>query len=79
MHPKVIEAAHGTIDTPICTNERRARRVLLAQAEHVSEGMVAAAMNAFVEARTKPHSVMVTEAMRLAIAAALKHEAGESQ
>lgn len=77
MNPKVIEAAAVyRIDNPHA--EERARRVLLAQAECLSDGAVAAAISAlypsyFPKSLTEPWR----DNLRAAIAAALRFEAGE--
>jgi hypothetical protein len=75
MNPKVIEAARfiATDDNgdDVCAEER-ARRVLLAQAECVSDGAVAKAVEVFWDL-DGPDEFR----MRAAIAAALRFEAGE--
>jgi hypothetical protein len=73
MNPKVIEAASVyRIDNPHA--EERARRVLHAQAECVSDGMVEAFISSYERTPIDHHRF---ERIRAAISAALRFEAGE--
>lgn len=76
INPKVIAAASIASD-PITedTETKRARRVLLSQAECVSDGMVADAIEAYRQYISKYGDAHHTAAWSHAIAAALRHEA----
>jgi hypothetical protein len=76
LDPKIVEAAHLWYHADkqrSDTDEEIARRVLLAQAECVSDGAANAAREAYLSHEGSDD----VEAMRAAISAALRFEAGE--
>lgn len=82
LHPDVIDAARVAIDdNAIWGKEKRARRVIRAQAQHMSDAAVKAALDSwFTEDWRKGYGAAQSEKlewMRAAIAAALNHAAGE--
>lgn len=82
LHPEVIDAASYAGSK---SRQARASGVLLAQAEHVSDGAVDAALDAWYPGenwraiyKDSPIELAkIRDEMRAAIAAALRHEAGE--
>jgi hypothetical protein len=76
LDPKIVEAAHLWYHADkqrSDTDEEIARRVILALAECVSDGAANAAREAYLSHEGSDD----VEAMRAAIAAALRFEAGE--
>ncbi len=84
IHPEVIESANFDVCNDmhgLKAPELRVRRVLRAQAQHMSDGAVEAALDSwFNEDWKKSDGATQSEKrewMRAAIAAALNHEAGQ--
>jgi len=88
INPRVVEAANADGDIAVMRAdgsegrpyaESRARRVLLAQAGCVSDGMVGAAVEAYRQYVSKHGDAHSTAAWSHAIAAALRFEAGDEK